>query len=101
MCRPYGRVFGPKFSKQGTLFRQICHKHGLVILKLAKNDQKWTVFRQKFIIKSGHESKFRQLEEGTFLKTGGQTSVPPQVMYPPPPGDMAWEQEKRRSVTTE
>ena len=36
--------------------------------------------------KSGYESKFRQLEEGTFLKTGRHTPVHPQVMYPPPPG---------------
>ena len=32
-----------------------------------------------------YDSKFRQLEEGAFLKTGWQTPVHPQVMYPPGP----------------
>ena len=46
MCRPYGWVLGSKFSKQWSLFRQIFHKHAWVIRKLAKNSQKWIVFRQ-------------------------------------------------------
>ena len=47
--------------------------------KIAKN---WS-FSAKIHHKSGYESMFRQLEEGTFLKTGLQTPVHPQVMYPP------------------
>ena len=42
-----GGFLGPKFSKQGSLFRQIFHKQGWVIQKLAKNSKKWVVFRQK------------------------------------------------------
>ena len=41
-----GGFLGPKFSRQGSLFRQIFHKHGWVFQKLAKNSQKWVVFRQ-------------------------------------------------------
>ena len=41
-----GRFLGPKFSKQGSLFRQILHKQGWVIQKLAKDSKKWVVFRQ-------------------------------------------------------
>ena len=41
-----GGFLGPKFSKQGSLFRQIFHKQGWVIQKLAKNSRKWVVFRQ-------------------------------------------------------
>ena len=81
MCRPYGWVFEPKFSKQGSLFRQM---GGLSRnwRKIAKNGP----FPTKIHHKSGYESKFQYLEEGTFLKTGRQTTVHPQVMYPPPPG---------------
>ena len=32
-----GGFLGPKFPKQGSPFRQILLKHGLVIQKLAKN----------------------------------------------------------------
>ena len=31
-----GGFLGPKFSKQGSLFRQICLKHGWLFQKLAK-----------------------------------------------------------------
>ena len=41
-----GGFLGPKFSKQGSLFRQIFLKQGWVIQKLAKNSKKWVVFRQ-------------------------------------------------------
>ena len=41
------RTLGPKFSKQGSLFRQIFHKQGWVIQKLVKNSKKWVVFHQK------------------------------------------------------
>ena len=41
-----GGFLGPKFSKQGSLFRQFFHKQGWVIQKLAKNSKKWVVFRQ-------------------------------------------------------
>ena len=34
-----GGVLGLKFSKQGSLFRQIFFKHGLVFKKYAKNGQ--------------------------------------------------------------
>ena len=52
--------------------------------KIAKNG--W--FSAKIHHKSGYDGNFRKLEEGTFLKTGRQTPVHPQVMYPPPPGDI-------------
>ena len=35
-----GGFLGPKFSRQGSLFRQIFHKHGWVFQKLAKNSHK-------------------------------------------------------------
>ena len=53
--------------------------------KIAKNGS----FSAKVHHKSGYDSKFRKLEEGTFLKTGRQTPVHPQVMYLPPPRAMA------------
>ena len=78
-----GGFLGPKFSKQGSLFRQIFLKQGWVIQKLPKNSKNgW--FSAKIHHKSGYDRKFRFLEEGTFLKTGRQTPVHPQVMYPPP-----------------
>ena len=40
-----GGFLGPKFSKQGSIFRQIVHKQGWVIQKLAKNSKKRGVFR--------------------------------------------------------
>ena len=57
MCRPYGWVFGPKFSKQGSLFLQIFLKQGWVIQKLAKIAKNgW--FSAKIHNKSGHDRKF-------------------------------------------
>ena len=53
-----GGVLGPKFSKQGSLFRQIFHKQGWVTKKLAKNSKKWVVFPPKFIIKVGMTATF-------------------------------------------
>ena len=41
-----GGFLGPRFSKQGSLLRQIFHKQGWVIQKLAKTSKKWAVFRQ-------------------------------------------------------
>ena len=53
-----GGVLGPKFSKQGSLFRQIFHKRGLVIQNLAKNSKNgW--FSAKIHHKSGYDRKFR------------------------------------------
>ena len=49
---------GPKFSKQGSLFLQIFHKHGWVIQKLAKITKNGP-FSAKSHHKSGYESKFR------------------------------------------
>ena len=43
--------FGPKFSKQGSPFRQIFHKHGWVIQKLAKTSQNGSFFA--YMIKMG------------------------------------------------
>ena len=58
MCHPYGWVFGPKFSKQGSLFRQI----SLNMDGLSRNWQKivkngW--FSEKIHHKSGYGGKFR------------------------------------------
>ena len=48
---------GSKFSKQGSLFRQIFLKQGFVIQKLAKNSKNgW--FPPKFIIKVGMTASF-------------------------------------------
>ena len=58
---------GPKFSKKWSLFWLMVHNHGWVIQNLTKSSQRLA-------------SKFRQLEEGSFLKTGRQTPVQPQVM---------------------
>ena len=41
-----GGFMGLKFSKRGSLFRQIFLKHGWVFEKLAKYCQKWVVFCQ-------------------------------------------------------
>ena len=80
-----GGFLGPKFSRRESLFRQIFLKQGWVIQKLAKNSKNgW--FPAKIHHKSGYDRNFRSLEEGTFLKTGRQTPVHPQVMYPPPLG---------------
>ena len=47
-----GGILGPKFSKQGSLFRQIFHKQGWVIQKSVKMAKKGG-FPPKFIIKVG------------------------------------------------
>ena len=75
-----GGFLGPKFSKQGSLFRQIFLKHGWVFQKLAKNSQNG-LFSAQIHHKSGYDSKFRKSEGGTFLNTGRQTPIHPQVMY--------------------
>ena len=72
MCRPYGWVFGPKFSKQGFLFGRFSINMGGLSRnwrKIAKNGP----FSAKTHHRSGCDSKFWLLEEGTFLKTGRQT----------------------------
>ena len=98
MCRPYGWVLGPKFSKQGSLFRQIFHKHGWAIQKLAKIAQNGS-FSAKIHHNSGYVSKFRLLKEGTFLKTGRQTPVHPHVM-PLPPGRSALRLQPQPTILT-
>ena len=85
MCRPYGWVLGPKFSRQRFLFRQIFHENGWDVKKLTKIAKNGS-FSAKIHHKSRYDSKFRKkVEESTFLKTGRQISVHPQVMYPSPP----------------
>ena len=78
-------VFGPKFCKQGSFFGRFTINMGELSrnwLKIAKNE----LFSAKIHHKSGHDSKYRYLEEGTFLKTGQQT--PPSASHvPPAPGD--------------
>ena len=49
-----GGFLGQTFSRQGSLFRQIFHKHGWVFQKLAKNSKKW-VFSAKIHHKSGYD----------------------------------------------
>ena len=53
-----GRFLGTKFSKQGSLFRQIFHKKGWVIQKLAKKIAKMGGFPPKFFIKVGMTATF-------------------------------------------
>ena len=53
-----GGFLGPKFSKQRSLFRQIFHKQGWVIKKLAK-DSKTGWFSAKIHHKSGYDGNFR------------------------------------------
>ena len=55
MCRPYGWVLGPKFSKQGSLIRQIFLKHGWAFQKLAKMGG----ILSKFTIKVGMTATVR------------------------------------------
>ena len=57
VCAAHMDAFlGPKFSKQGSLFRQICLKHGWVFLKLAESVKKWVV-SPKFIMEVGVGTK--------------------------------------------
>ena len=53
-----GGFLGLKFSKQGSLFRQIFHKHGWVIQKLVKIAKNGP-FSAKIHHRSEYESKFR------------------------------------------
>ena len=53
-----GGFLDPKFSKQGSLFRQIFHKQGWVIQKLAKNSEKMGGFPPKFNVKVGMTATF-------------------------------------------
>ena len=53
------------------------------------------LFSAKIRHKSGYDGKFRYLEEGNFLKTGRQTPVHPQVMYPPPRGRRLHKNEEK------
>ena len=39
MYHPYGKVFGSKYSKKGSLFQRIFLKHGGIFQTLAKNCQ--------------------------------------------------------------
>ena len=76
-----GGFLGPKFSKQGSLYGRF----SLSIGGLSRNWRKivkngW--FSTNIHHKSGYSGKFQQLEEGTFLKTGWQTPIHPQIMYP-------------------
>ena len=58
MCHPYGWVFRPKFSKQGSLFRPIFHKHGVGYPEIGENSKKMSHFLPKFIIKVGMTASF-------------------------------------------
>ena len=106
-----GGFLGPKFSKQGSLFRQIFHKQGWVIKKLAKNSKKWVVFRKpppRVILAENYPffAIFRQFldnpplfmenlpKKGPLFREswaqkpthmGGTYSYPQYVMLPPPP----------------
>ena len=80
MYRPYGWVFGPKFSKKGSLFSRFSINLGGLSRswqKIAKNGS----FSAKIHHKSRYESKFWQLEEGNFLKKAdpcpSESHVPP------------------------
>ena len=53
-----GGFLGPEFSKQGSIFRQIFHKQGWIIKKLAKNSKKMGGFSPKFTIKVGMTASF-------------------------------------------
>ena len=53
-----GGFLGPKFSKQGSLFRQIFLKQGWVIEKLAPNRKKMGGFPPNFMIKVGMTASF-------------------------------------------
>ena len=76
-----GGFFGQNSLNKGPFFsRFFVNIDGLPRngRKIAKNES----FSTKIHYKSGYDSKFR-LEEGTILKKGQQTSIHPQVMYPP------------------
>ena len=58
MCRPYGRVFGPTYSKKGSFVGRFATNMGELSRnwqKIAKNGS----FSTKIHHKSGYESKFR------------------------------------------
>ena len=58
MCRPYGWIFGPKFSKQGSLFGRFSINMG----GLSRNWRKIVEngpFSANIRHKSGYDSKFR------------------------------------------
>ena len=54
MCRPYGWVFGPKFSRQGSLFGRFSINMGGLSRSWGKMDR----FPPKFIIKVGMTASF-------------------------------------------
>ena len=58
-----GRFLGPKFSKQGSLFRQIFLKHVWVIQKLAKNGKNGQ-FSAKINHKSGYDGMLSVIRRG-------------------------------------
>ena len=53
-----GGFLGPKYSRQGSLFRQIFLKQGWVVQKLAKNSKKVGGFPPKVMIKVGMTASF-------------------------------------------
>ena len=60
MCHPYEWVFEPKFSKQGSLFRHIFHKHGWV--GLSRNWRRIGI-NGLFSTKIHHKSGYGYLSE--------------------------------------
>ena len=77
-----GGFLGQNSLNKGPFFGRFSIKMGGLSRnwqKIAKNGS----FSTKIHHKSGYDRNFRQLEEGTFLRTGRQTPVHPQVMYPP------------------
>ena len=83
-----GGFLGPKFSKQRSFFdRFSLNKGGFPRnwQKIVKNG--W--FSTKIHHKSWYDGNCWQLEKGSFAKTGRQTPVHLQVMYPPPSAHVA------------
>ena len=68
MCWPYGWLFGPKLSKQGSLFHQIFLDHWN-IGGFSRNWQKYSKMGSslpKFIIKVGMTASFEDIERADF-----------------------------------
>ena len=81
MCCPYGWVLGQNSLNKGPFFGRFFMNMGELARnwrKIAKNGS----FSAKVHHKSGYDRNSRQLEEGNFLRTGRQTPILPQVIYP-------------------
>ena len=91
-----GGFLGPKFSKQGSLFRQIFHKQGWATQKLVKNSKKWVVFRQNSSKK--WVGRLLSVIRRGYLFENRAADPRPSASHVPPPRDVASIADKRNSL---